>query len=77
MIDKKDWKIVQKFQKVTFEWRNIHTDINEAMNYFEGKNNEAYKALIEIAELENSLAGRAAREFPPLMFKLKKAVSKN
>ena len=56
MIDKKDWKIVQKVQKVTFEWRNIHAEISEAMNYFEGKNKEAYKILIKMAEVEDKLA---------------------
>ncbi|HLD37863.1 MAG TPA: hypothetical protein VJA20_00290 [Candidatus Nanoarchaeia archaeon] len=77
MIDKKDWKIVQKVQKVTFEWRNIHAEISEAMNYFEGKNKEAYKILIKMAEVEDKLAEQAVEEFPPLMFKLKKALSKN
>ena len=63
--------------EVTFEWRNIHAEISEAMNYFEGKNKEAYKILIKMAEVEDKLAEQAVEEFPPLMFKLKKALSKN
>ncbi|MBI2057347.1 hypothetical protein HYT91_03780 [Candidatus Pacearchaeota archaeon] len=77
MISKKDWEIIQKVQKVTFEWRSIHTDISKAIRYFEKKNVEAYKIILKISEIEDRLAEQAVERFPPLMEKLKKAVSKN
>lgn len=76
MIDKEDWKIVQKIQRVVFELRSIHSEIGEAMYYFEKKNPEAYKVIVKIAKIENSLAGQAAEKFPPLMEKLKKSLIK-
>lgn len=76
MINDEDWKMVQKVQKVISEWKNIHTDLNEAMKYFEDKNPEAYKVIIEISKVENNLIEKANEEFSPLMTKLKKILSK-
>lgn len=76
MIDEKDWKIVQKVQKVIFGWKNLHVELNDAINYFKDKNQEAYKISSEISKVENNLVEKANKEFAPLLSNLKKTLSK-
>ncbi len=74
MIKEKDWEMVQKVQKAISDWGQ-HKEINEAISFFKEKNSQAYKILIEMANIEARKSEEAREELKPLFFNLKKTLS--
>jgi len=74
MINKEDWKIVNKVQKAVLDWGQ-HKEINDAISFFQKRNKEAYKILVEMANIEARKGEETIENLRPLLFKLKEVLS--
>ena len=72
-MDKRE--IIKKIEKVVWDWKSIHGEINEVLNALE-KGSEEYKIVLEIAQIENELIEEAQLRFEPLLYKLKEILLK-
>jgi len=71
MNDKKALKLVEK---AIWDWKALHEDFSVAMNHFKTINPEAYRVIVEMAEVESQLIEEADLKLGPLLEKLKRLV---
>lgn len=73
-MNNKDKKALRIVEKAISAWNEIHSELSEAILYFEKTNSEASKIVLEITDEEARLIEQADLVFSPLLYKLKKAV---
>lgn len=72
----KDKKALRIVEKAISDWNEIHSELSDAILYFEKTNPEASKIVSEIADEEARLIEQADLVFSPLLYKLKKVIMK-
>lgn len=62
-------------QKCIWDWKCGHDgELNDVLKYLKPKNKEAYKIVIEIAQVEDQLIEQAMMQFQPLLEQLKETL---
>lgn len=69
-----DDEAIQLVEKCVWDWKNIHGELNEVLQYLKKRNNAAHSCVLEIAEIEDRLIEEAQDQFQPLLEKLKVAL---
>ena len=75
-IKMNDKQAIRAVEKVVWDWKNMHSELNDAILHFEKTNPKAYKIVSEIADEEARLIEEANMTLTPLLHKLKKEVMK-